>query len=483
MKFSEWLPDQDDFENPGLVTAHNVLPGTFYRPIRGLVAQSDALTGQCLGAYATKDGSGGSLNYAGDSSKLYLLSSGSWTDKSKIGGYSTASEFRWVFKRFGDNIIASNRSDNIQVANVSGTDFADLAGSPPQAKHLAVVRDFLVLGNLSTGANKVQWSGLNDIEEWTPGVAESDSQVFPEGGPITGMVGGEYGLIFQESQITRMEYQGPPLNFSFDVIETGIGAIASGSVVRFGIQTFYLSNNGFYVTDGTQSYPIGSEKVDKYFFSHVDENYLYKMTAVVDPINKLVIWSYVSNGSQNGNPNRWIIYNWDQRRWAEASADVEDDTDTGFDHQLIYSSLSEDYVLTDLDSFGTLEDIATPLDSRFWLGGNLLLSAFDTTNKSASYTGETVLSGTIKTGEFEVNELRQSLIIQVWPEIDGSITVKVGSRESHQSAATSSGAISVNSIGFAPFTAQGRYHDFEFSFDNWSRASGYKIKAEQIGEY
>ena len=482
MKFSEWLPDRDAFENPGLVKAHNVFPGTYYKPVRELISQTDALGSDCIGAYSTKNDSGASLNYAGSQNKLYKLSSGTWSDVSQDGDYATADEHRWKFIRFGDTVIASNRSDDIQQVGIAGGAFADLAGSPPKASHLAVVRDFLVLSNLETGSNQVHWSGLNDITEWTVGTAESDSQVFPEGGPITGMVGGEFGLIFQENQITRMEYQGPPLNFSFDVIEIGLGAITGGSIIRFGVQTFYLSSNGFYMTDGTQSYPIGSEKIDKYFFSMLDENLLYKMTSTIDPINKLVIWSYVSTASPTRNPNRLIIYNWDLKRWSEVSADADADTDTSFDHQLIYTSLSEDYTLVELDEFGALATIQTPLDSRIWMGGTLVLSAFNDNNSSASFTGG-VMTGTIKTGEFELNEFQMSLITQIWPEIDGSVDIKIASRDSHQDAQVTTGDIGVNSIGFAPFSKHGRFHDFNFTFTGWSRASGFKIKAEATGEY
>ena len=488
MKFAEWLPDQDKFENPGLVKAHNVLPGSFYKPLKKLVGQTSPIGGVnpeiSLGAYSTKDDVGASLNFAGTAGKIYRLASGTWSDVTRgSGDYGTVGENSWNFGRFGNTILATNRSDNIQKLDTdTENSFDDLGGSPPKAMHMAVVRDFLVLGNLDTGANKVQWSGLNNIEQWTPGQEESDAQVFPEGGPITAMVGGEYGLIFQEYQITRMEYQGPPLNFSFDVIETGIGAIASGSVVRFGVHTYYLSNNGFYVTDGTQSYPIGSEKIDKYFFNLLNENLLYKMTSMVDPINKLVIWSYVAGDSDI--PNRLIIYNWDLKRWSEASGYLDGDETVSLDHHLIYSSLSEDYLLEDLDTFGTLAEIETPLDSRFWMGGNLLLSVFDTESKSASFTGDDVYKATIKTGQFEIADHKYSLITQIWPEIDGQVDVKITSLHNHQDTnPNQTGLVGVNSIGFSPFSQSGRYHDFEFSFKNWSRASGYKIKAEAIGEY
>lgn len=484
MKFSEWLPDQDSFENPGLTEATNVLPASFYKPIRSLISQSSALSGPCIGAFSTKDSNGTSINIAGSETKLYTMQNGIWNDISRVGGYNTNGENKWAFIRFGDNILATNRSDDVQILNLSNSNFADLSGNPPKAKHIAVVRDFVVLGNIDTGAsnegaNQVHWSGLNDVTEWTPGNNESDFQIFPEGGPITGMVGGEFGLIFQENQITRMEYQGPPLNFSFDVIETGIGALSSGSIVRIGIQTFYLSNNGFYMTDGNQSYPIGSEKVDKYFFSNLDENELHKISSAIDPINKMVIWSYVSKNSSLGIPDKLIIYNWDLKRWTEAHIETNEHS---LKHQLVYTSLSEDYTLSSLDAFGTLNEIGTALDSRFWLGGSLILSAFSVDNKLSTFSG-TVLPAAIKTGEFEINELEQSLITQIWPEIDGDIKIEINSRDSHQDDERSTSLVKVNSIGFAPFTEYGRYHSIEFNFENWSRASGFKIKSEAIGEY
>ncbi len=473
MKFSEWMPDRDDFENPGLTAAHNVLPGTFYKPIRTLSSQSNALDDTCIGGFSTKDDDGLSFNFAGTATKLYKLTSGSWSD---IGTtYSTTGENRWVFKRFGNNIIASNGENNIQSIDIaSENSFSNLGGTPPKAKHMAIVRDFLVLGNIELdSANKVQWSGINDITEWTAGQKESGAQVFPEGGAITGMIGGEYGLIFQENQITRMEYQGPPLNFSFDVIETGLGAITSGSIIRFGIQVFYLSNNGFYVTDGTQSFPIGTEKIDKYFFAKADELSLYKMTSAIDPINKLVIWSYASK-TGGGTVDSLIIYNWDQKNWSEAS----------LDHELIYTSLSEDHTLEDISAlYATLDLVPASLDSRIWQGGTLVLSTFDTDHMLASFTGGSVLAGTLKTGEFELNEHQMTLVTQVWPEIDGSIDVKLTSRDTHQSAATTTGQIGVNSIGFSPFADSGRYHSFEFNFNNWTRATGFKLKTEVCGEY
>lgn len=471
MKFGEWLPDRDVFENPGLVKALNVIPGTYYRPLRSLVAQGGAMGEECLGAYSTKL-AGNAFNFAGTGTDLYKITAGDWTSvKSSL---TTTGENVWRFERFGDLVIATNRDENIQHYDISADSaFSDLAGNPPKAKHIAVVRDFVVLGNTITAENQVRWSAINNAEGWTEGTDEADSQIIPEGGAVTGLMGGEYGLVFQERRIVRMDYQGPPFGFTFDEIEKNTGCIAAGSIIRFGVRTYYLSHNGFYVTDGTQSVPIGSEKIDKDFFSKADETLLYKMSATVDPLNKLVIWSYVGKDSANSRPNRLIIYNWDLKRWAEAE----------LLHDKIFNSLSTGVDLDSLDpDHPNLDLMDTSLDSRTFQGGTLVLSAVDQSGYLSTFTGD-VMEAHLKTGQMELNELRRTLLTEVWPEIDGTIQVKVGKKENHQTAASTTGFINVGASGFAPFLENSRYFDFEFKINDWSRASGFKAKAEALGEY
>ena len=472
MKFKEYLPDLDEFENPGLVTCRNVIPGSTYQPMRHLVAQGAAMAETCLGAYSTKDDGGNSFNCAGTAQFLYKLNGNNWTQTNS--GFSTGAESFWRFERFGDLIIGTNFDNPVQKYDLSSdTVFAPLAGSPPQAKHVAVVRDFLVLGNLNGAANKVQWSGNNDATEWTPGEKESDGQVIPEGGPVTGLMGGEYGLVFQESRITRMDYQGPPYNFSFDEIEKNVGCIASGSIIRFGVFTYYLSQNGFYVTDGTQSFPIGDEKIDKTFFKNFDEEKAYKMGAIIDPINKLVIWSVVGKDSPNGLPNWLYIYNWNTKRWA--------DVEVG--HQALFNSLTTGTTMEALDAeYPNLDLMNTSLDSRIFQGGASILSAIDLDNKLATFTGD-VMEAVLKTGTFEINEMQVTLVSQVWPQMDGNVQVKVGSKMSHAVPMSYTGDITVNTIGFAPFMENGRFHNFEFTINDFTRASGFKLKQVSTGEY
>tara|TARA_R110000772_G_C13310276_1_gene440184 strand:- start:26619 stop:28037 length:1419 start_codon:yes stop_codon:yes gene_type:complete len=472
MKFPEWLPDRDEFDNPGLETCLNVIPDTFYRPILDLVAIGTAMTDVCLGAFSMKDDSSVPFNFAGDDTELYRLDSGNWT--SIDTGFTTGAENRWQFVEFGTNCVATNLDDVMQVYDVEvDSSFAALAGTPPKAKYIGIVKDFLVAGHLSTSSGTVQWSGINDITEWTAGTAESGSQVLPEGGAITAVAGGEYGLIFQEEHITRMDYQGPPLNFSFSKVEQHLGTLAAGSVIQRGIFTYFLAADGFYRTDGTQSQSISPEKVDAHFYSKYDPTLPYKVTATVNESDKTITWSYVGLDSIDTLPNWLIIFNWELGTWSEASVRCE----------LMFEALSSGLTLDGLDTlYPDIDAMTTSLDSNIFKGGVKSTSAINLSHQLATFTGDP-LEGTLKTGEYELSEGQVTSLNEMWPLIDGTITVNVYTRNTFQDTAAGTGAIDVNVYGFAPFTEVGRYHSFEFKFTDWTRASGYKPKGVPVGGY
>ena len=83
----------------------------------------------------------------------------------------------------------------------TSTDFAALGGSPPTFRHTAVINNFVVTGFQPTARNRVQWSSVNDATSWTAGTNQADFEDLPEGGVVTGVTGGQFGLIFQENKL------------------------------------------------------------------------------------------------------------------------------------------------------------------------------------------------------------------------------------------------------------------------------------------
>ena len=144
ISFGQWLPDQPVTSNKGVIEAKNCIPSADgYRSFNSLSPYSGVATNKILGALASKDFDDNNAIYAGDSGKLYKFNSAnsSLTDISKSGGYSTATGNKWRFTQFGENVIATNYSDNIQkiVSNASGL-FSDLSADAPNRPNIRSLR-------------------------------------------------------------------------------------------------------------------------------------------------------------------------------------------------------------------------------------------------------------------------------------------------------------------------------------------------------
>jgi hypothetical protein len=198
---------------------------------------------------------------------------------------------------------------------------------------------------------------LGDESSWTnSATTQADFQDIPDGGSVIGVTGGEFGLVFLERAIHRMSYVGSPLVFQFDNISRNLGCYEANSIIQYGGTSFFLASDGFYACDGQQIIPIGNEKVNRYFYKDVDEGLLGLMSVAVDPLRKLIIWSYASISS--AVPDKLLIFNFQTNKWSSGTTSVS----------RVASSSSPAFTLEGLDIFGTLEQIQSSFDDRVWLG-------------------------------------------------------------------------------------------------------------------
>ena len=482
IQFGEWLPDQPDFMNAGVVTAENVVPvASGYAPINEFVAYSGSATDTLLGVFAAKDDDGNIKLFAGDNARLYEYNSGTngLDDITNTGGnYSLTSSERWRFVQFGDTVIAAGGiGEELQKFQL-GTDsnFADLSTDAPKADFIAVVRDFVWTGNIDEGSGRkpyrVKWSAFNDITGWTAGTDQSDFQDIPDAGNIVGMIGGEYCTILMERAIVRATYSGLPLVFQFDKVETARGCQVSGSICNIGHTVFYLSDDGFYAFDGSRSQPIGAEKVNRWFFEDFDFAYKNKMTSTVDPQRQLAIWSYVSNDALSTTPNRLLIYNYALNRWSIANVDAD----------LIAPFFTAGYTLEALDNINTsIDALPASLDSALYKGGQFLFGGA-LGAKIYAFTGDPI-DATVETAESSLVKGKHTIVTRVYPYHEGGdVTIEVGTRNLHSQAVTFSSAVAPNTNGFSPFREQGRYHRVRFNISGlWDLAQGIDVDAREIG--
>ncbi len=484
--FAEWLPDRPDYANPGATEAKNVLPGlNYYKPLRGLSAVSDALTAYCRGGFAAADADGNVSVFAGDATKLYALVSGAWNDVSQSGGYNVNDRQGWEFAKFGETVIATSFSNPVQFIDLGGSNFGDLITSvlKPRAAHVAVIRDYVVLGDTTDNTDghkseRVWWSAINAPTDFDPDNATlCDFQDLPNGGSVQRIVNMApgYGLIFKQRSIYRMVFTGPPEIARFDEIEQARGALMPGGVQVWGNTVYFIAEDGFYrLREGEGAIPIGRERVDRFFLDDLDLENKHRVSSGICTKSGCVWWSYPGGNSKDGEPNRMIFYNWVTDRFARAEVDT----------QCLFGTLSTGYTLEDLDSISSdTDNFPAPFDSPEWQGGEYAIAAFDNENKLAFFGGD-FLTSIIETAEAQPFKPQRAFVSQVWPLVEGAgtTTIQMGRRNKLKDSVTWGGASLENVIGAHDVMSDARYHRVRVTVaGGFDKADGVQVEAVASG--
>jgi len=483
LAFGPWLPDSPDNDAGSSPEITNAVPGygLAYEPQAGLSTFSTSLSSRCQGAIACQDTTLATYWFAGSHGDLWRIESVTWSNVSVAGGYSTSTDGTWSFAQYGDTIYATNRNDPMQFYSLgAGAAFAAVGGAAPQARRLAIVKNFLVAVNVVGSPQRIQWSGLDAPLSWTvDSTTQADFQdLLGSGGQNVGVAVGLLGsdaAIFQQRAVWRMTYAGLPNVFDFALVEGVRGTPAPDSIITLEGKTFYLGENGFYVFDGMQSQPIGASKIDRTFFTDADPALLYRTSGVVDTTRRLLFWAYVSTASADGNPDRVLVYNYATATWSRLNLSVE----------LLWQSLSFGYTLDQLDVFfgGDIDAFTVSFDSSQWQGGLRQFSAFDTSHRTSHFTG-TRLAATFTTAEALLPEPRRFLTTQVWPIIEcrsatADVVVSVGHRDRPIDTVTYATGTSPNTVGFCPQRTSTPYARYRMSVSAgaaWSRAFGLDVR-------
>lgn len=376
----EFLPALPKQNNPGCMVADNCIPAEGgYAPFYGPVLNATTVTrdgggtestflGPIRGAALVFKSEGTPVIVGGSEDDLFVKVGAAATETS-VASSVTVGEF-WDFAQFNDFVFATSITNNPQYLTDIDTDvvWSDLPGSPPKARYCERFADFLMLGYIDGAPTRIQWSGFNSpAGSWTAdrltqaGFADLD----PKAGEVTALVGGRYPMVFQERGVSLVQYVGPPTVWRVALVSEDRGCIAPRSVATIGSQTFFLSQDGFYMTNGSEFAPVGSQRVNKWFFETVDNTYVSWTQAAVDWQNRCVIWAFRSVGA--ALPDRLLIYSWEQNRFSTATVTVD----------WVVGSRIAATSLEDLDAlFATLEDVTPSMDSEIWLAGDRITGAF-----------------------------------------------------------------------------------------------------------
>jgi len=390
-----------------------------------------------------------------------------------------------TFTQFGDYLIVSNGVDTPQYYLMgTSTNFANLSaiasdGTPPLFRVSGVIRDFLVTGNISSATNRVQWSGINDITTWTAGSKQADSQDIPgSGGQIVAITSGEYGYVFRQNQIIRMDYVGGTTIFRFSVVSPNRGAVYGKTVCQDNRRVFFYADDGFFEIQGDNIKPIGAEKVNRFFDIDLDKAFSDRIVAAVDPFNTLAVWLYPSAdnaANTTGICDKLLIYNYVTEKWSFANASAS----------TIFSQFVGAYTVETMDLIdSSIDNINIALDTDFWLGGQRYLGAVNGDNKAAIFSGNSN-EVEIETSEIELFPGLRSDITEVRPIVDATATVAITTRERLANSASTSSYSSMVTSGTVPVRQSGRYVRANVKIaagSTWTHAQGVDFIASRAGQ-
>jgi hypothetical protein len=478
----QWAPDSATVDATVLLGATNVFPmASGYGPVRGLEAASDALPAEAKGAYGVQKSDLTWDFYAGTATHLYKFNQGTggWTDVSNPSAtYGVSGNAFWSFFTDGDKLYATHAAAPLQVIDIdSGTQFANVGGSPPFAAIGAAVGEFIVLAGLTDDPFAVQWSSIGNPNEWTPGLNLGDIQRFPVGGPVTAFSGGEFGVVFQEQAIRSMVFApGSAEVFQFTKAEEGRGAVSAWSTVQIGSRVFFVDRTGLFQFTGGESQPIGTQRVNKWFNDNVNTSTLKKIQTVADTRGHRVLFGVqtATGGSDATLLDSVLVYDYALDKWSLLDIDVR---------VLFSTSLPA----TSLDSITTsLDDPDLPsLDSALFAGGEAAMAAFGPDNRLAFFEGAP-LEATIETADFLAARPNQAFVKGIRIDTDSDdVRASISVRQSLAEPIIWRAETERNRRQFNPARARGRYHRAKVripSAASWSYLSGLEVNPKVMGE-
>lgn len=439
-----WLPDLPDHAADGLITISNAYPGpNGYRPVGQYMPSQAALASKCKGASSFTSPAGVSVTIAGTADSLYKSVAGAWV---LLGaGYNVQPDERWRFVQFGGLAIATNQTDPLVKINLDTGVTATLGGSPPKIQMLAVVNNFLVGGVVDGDTSRVCWSGENDAEYWTFGSKKSDYNIEPDGGAITGIVGGEFGLILQKNCIRRMSYVGGNVLFRIDKIQSGVGCSTVHSVIQYGDIAFWYASDGFKMWDGSAIQPIGFEQVDDTFAKTYTSADFTKMSSAIDGANNVACWSM--------GDKQWL-YNWRLQKWSIID----------FPAEIVFNGVSETITLDARDNaVGVVDDnvdgagLVSFDDIRFQ-GGDPRFFVFGTDHTMGVFSGPN-MSASFGMRNAEITEGFDTRVrrARFMSDVTGGLTLTLNVKQRLGDPGISKVSTALSSTGEMNVRARGRY--------------------------
>lgn len=485
LPFVNWEPDKSSISGAAAEAKGVISQGGRYVPIKDFLPllTGSAMNDTAIGAAGFYDPTGNVRVFLGDAGRIYEVQSRIPVDVSKIGGYAANPDWGWTFEQFGSSIYAAARGiPQIQRLEFGASSrFDDLTTGPGLSDTLFRVREFMFSGQGNTLKN----SCFNNPLDWNPasttGIQAAEASLPQDGGDIVVGTGGQFGIVFQERKIHRLTYTGGvDVPFQLDEIEDKRGSLGPNAISRYGMLTFFASDDGIYATDGaSESIPLGDASVSRYFSDNLNYSAKFRVSIAVDVGRKLVKVLFPTGG--NSYCNEILIYSIADKRWThdEISLDIV------FEAPKQGVTVDDDSGVLAIAGTTVVDNIDIPVDSPVWAESRKQIMAVNSRHEVGTFEGPN-RPAVLETGYGEVVPGHMGFLTEVWPLIDAdtvtcSVTTKLKRLSDNPINGTAS---SMNAHGFCPVLAHARFMRARVMVPgntSWSEAVGIDWDARAAG--
>ena len=481
IQLGKWLPDYGPRVD-GLLVCRNVLPvnGKYIQAYDKSRYSGNAVTDPPLILFTVITSSLAVRSFVGTSSGLYRLDTDvAFDDISKVGGYTTIEPYTWDWTLYGESLIMTNFVNDIQILSdiVTSSNFVNLLSSTIYAKTMCMFKDHLFLGYTKEGSTvyerRIHRSAKGDIDDFvaddSTGAGYYDIPAWGEHlvvvRPMSNIL-----LAYMSKSLWIVNFVGAPYWFSYDRVNECSGPVSAQAVAQIADDLHaYLALDDVYRVDTNGITSIGNG-IRMAVNNSIDPENSFKTTHCVDRLRKLVIWSYVSIGSLDGNPDKQLIYNWEEDRFS-----IVDMVCTVTGNIIKYSASVIDNIATVIDASGEIIDSSA-------LKGQLMLPAVVDTSGYLCTVDGLPLSSVIRVGEAIFDQVYD--IMEVRPEIDnllGTLTCEVFTKFSITDSYSSS-EINTMSGGKVDLRRSGRIGMIELVITGGHNGiSGFKLEMVPAG--
>lgn len=412
VKLKGYAPDQDPTTEGIITNCQSIIPTL--RGFKGSPApvnlSIDALDAACQGGAVVRKLDDSSRLFAGTAEKLNELSSTTWTDRSKSGGYSLGTDIRWSFTQFGNVSLAAAKSEIIQGSTTGA--FDDVDSSAPKASIVETVGQFVFAfdcndqgGLVDSADSPNRWwcAAKGGYADWTPSVTNECATgllTSAPGGIKAGKRFGENIIAYKERAMFIGVY-GSIAIWDFREIPGQVGAVGQYAVADVGDpqnpKHIFMGADDFYQFDGSRPISIGNA-LSQTVYAELNRSFAHLSIALHDPTTFTVRFFYCS--SSNTTPDKCVVFNYKTGQWGRDDRTIE----------MALQYISGGVTYDDLGSLYTsYNDLpAVSYDSSFWTARTPVPAIFDTSHILMSLNGPSV-SSSITTGDMGDEESVYSL--------------------------------------------------------------------------